>query len=196
MIRVLGIAGSPRRGGNSETLLDRFLAGAGAAGGQVEKMVAARLDVADCVDCAKCWQDGRCVADDDYQQVCEKMIAADVVAIASPVYFWNVPAQLKSVIDRGQCMWVRKYKTDETLPPSSAGHERRRGVFLCVGGNEREYFEGIVQTIKGALEVYNVEYWAELLFGQVDSDGEIHDEFLALQEAYDLGFRAVTEAWN
>ena len=53
---------------------------------------------------------------------------------------------------------------------------------------------GIVQTIQSAFEVYNVEYWAELLFGQVDARGEIREEPLALQEAYDLGFRAVTEA--
>ncbi len=98
--KTLGIAGSPRRGGNTEMLLDRFLAGAESAGAAVEKVVAARLKIAGCVACDGCWEDGHCVVQDDFQAVYEKLVAADVIVLAAPLYFWSLPAQLKALIDR------------------------------------------------------------------------------------------------
>ena len=90
--KTLGIAGSPRRGGNTEMLLDRFLAGAEGAGAAVEKVVAARLKIAGCVACDGCWEDGHCVVQDDFQAVYEKLVAADVIVLAAPLYFWSLPA--------------------------------------------------------------------------------------------------------
>jgi multimeric flavodoxin WrbA len=196
MANVVGIVGSPRRDGNSEVLLDRFLAGARAAGGDVTKIVAVDLDVEACVDCERCWEDGRCVTDDEYEVLCNALIAADVVAVASPLYFWNVPAQLKVLIDRAQCMWARKFKLKEPLPPSTSGHDRRRGVFICVGGGEKVHFEGAARTVRSFFEVYETDYWDAILVSNVDAKGEIDEEPLAYQEAYDLGFRAVAEAWT
>jgi hypothetical protein len=196
MIRVVGIAGSPRRGGNSETLLDRFLAGARAAGADVTKIVAAGLDVEPCVACEACWVDGHCIASDDYQTVCEELIAADVIVLASPLYFWNVPSQVKAVIDRSQCMYTRKIVIREPLAPSASGHLRRRGVLICVGGHRVRYFEGVVRTVKSFFRVFDTDYWAELLYHGVDGQGEIEQQPQALQAAYDLGIRAASEVWE
>ncbi len=196
MVRVIGIAGSPRRGGNTETLLDRFLAGARSAGADINKIVAPDLDVGPCTACEGCWVDGHCITSDDYQTVCEELIAADVIVLASPLYFWNVPSQVKTFIDRSQCMWARKIVVKEPLPPSTSGYARRRGVFICVGGGRGRHFEGVVRTIKSFFRVFDVGYWGELLYSGVDAKNEIEEHPLALQEAYDLGFRAASEAWD
>jgi multimeric flavodoxin WrbA len=196
MVRVIGIAGSPRSGGNTETLLDRFLTGARSAGAEVNKRVAPDLDMGPCTACDGCWVDGHCIISDDYQTVCEELIAADVIVLASPLYFWNVPSQVKTVIDRSQCMWARRFVVKEPLTPSTSGHARRRGVFICVGGDHVRHFEGVVRTIKSFFRVFDIDYWGELLYHGVDAKNKIEEHPLALQEAYDMGFRAVSEPWD
>jgi multimeric flavodoxin WrbA len=186
---VVGLVGSPRRGGNTEKLLARFLTGAEAAGGHISKIPIIELGI-------EGWTPGIECQDDDFQHVSQELVAADVIAVASPVYFRNVPAQLKALIDRSQCHWIRKYVDKAPLRASSAGHKRRRGIFITAGGNDREHFRGTIQTIKSFFDVYETDYWGDLLFSGVDAKEEIEEELLALQEAYDLGFRAVAEAWE
>lgn len=194
--RALGIAGSPRRRGNTGTLLDRFLAGAKDSGARVEKVVASRVDVGGCIACDGCWDDGLCVVQDDWQEVYQKLVTADVIALASPLFFWNVTSQAKAIIDRCQCQWARKYVVGKPLAPRPAGHQRRRGVFLCVGGDSRGYFEGVRETVKDVFLVNDVDYWAELLYTEIDARGDIEEHPTALRAAYDLGQRAVEEPWN
>jgi len=191
-IRVLGIAGSPRRGGNTETLLDRFLAGAESAGARVGKVVVSRLQVEGCRACNGCWEDGRCVIQDDFLWLCDRLIDADVIALAAPLYFWGLPAQVKALVDRSQCQWVRKFVVKAPLPPTSAGHRRRRGVFICAAGEPQAYFDGVVHTVRGFFGVYEADYWAGLLHGGVDAKGDILQHPAALQEAFDLGVKAAT----
>ena len=192
-IRVLGIAGSPRRKGNTETLLDQFLAGAESAGAIVEKIAVARLEIAGCIACDGCWNDGRCIVRDGFQVVNDKLVAADVIALAAPLFFWNLPAQAKSLIDRSQCQWARKCKVRVPLAATLAGHTRRRGVFINVGGEPQPDFGGAIRTVRGFFGVYEADYWSELLYGNTDARGEIHNHPTALQETFDLGIRAVTE---
>ena len=196
MKKVIGLFGSPRRGGNSEKLLDRFLEGAQDAGAEIDQVHVAELGIRGWTPEVECADRGLDASDDPFQQLSQDLIATDVIAVASPVYFRNVPAQLKGVIDRGQCQWIRKYVDKEALPSSSSGHDRRRGVLISTGGNEREHFAGTISTIKSFFDVYETDYWGQLLFGDVDAKDEIADEQMALQEAYDLGFRAVAEAWD
>ena len=193
-MKVLGIAASPRRRGNTETLLDRFLVGAASAGAEVGKIVVARLKIAGCVACDGCWDDGRCVVKDGFQDVYDKLVAADVIALAAPLYFWNLPAQAKALVDRSQCQWARKVVLKSPLAATAAGYARRRGVFICVGGDSRTYFDGAVQTVKDFFSVYEADFWRDLFCGGVDARGEIADHPTALQEAFDLGVRAVEES--
>jgi putative NADPH-quinone reductase len=194
-MRVLGIAGSPRRRGNTETLLDRFLAGAESTGADVEKIVAARFKIAGCSACDGCWDDGRCVVQDDFQAVDDKLVAADVIALAAPLFFWNLPTQVKALVDRSQCQWARKFKVKAPLAATPAGHARRRGVFICVGGDSQPDLSGAIRTVEGFFGVYEADYWADLLYGSVDAKGEIQKHPTALQEALALGVRAVEEPW-
>jgi hypothetical protein len=196
LTRVLGIAGSPRRKGNTETLLDRFLAGARNAGAAVGKVVAARLNIAGCVACDGCWDDGQCVVQDDFQAINDQLVAADVIALAAPLYFWNLPAQVKALIDRSQCQWARKCVLKLPLASTSSGCSRRRGVFLCVGGDPQAEFGCAIKTVEGFFGLYEAEYWAELLVGDVDPRGAILEHPTALQGAFDLGVRSVEQAWD
>ena len=196
MTKVVALFGSPRTGGNTETLLARFLSGAEDAGGQVHKVAVAELEIEGWTPEVECPEVGSTQAEDDFDRVSQELVAADVVVVASPVYFRNVPAQLKALIDRSQCQWIRKYVEKEALPSTATGHERRRGVFLSIGGNDREHFQGTKQTIRGFFDVYEIDYWGELLLGGIDAPGDADELPLAFQEAYDLGFRAVAETWE
>ena len=193
--RVVGLVGSPGRGGNTERLLDRFLAGAEKAGAQVLKIPVADLGLQGWTPEVECPGEGRHMALEEWQRVSEELVACDVLAVASPVYFRNVPAQLKALIDLGQCQWIRKYVDKKPLPASRAGHERRRGALISAGGSSREHFVGMIQTIKSFFDVYETDYWGELLLAGVDT-GQVDEEPLAFQQAYDLGFRAVAETWK
>ena len=99
--KVLIISASPRRGGNSDLLCDQFMKGAEEAGHQVEKIFLRDKEVNYCVACDTCQENGGiCVQDDDMAEVLDKMIAADVIVLATPVYFYSMNAQLKTLIDR------------------------------------------------------------------------------------------------
>ena len=98
--QVLILSASPRKGGNSDTLCDRFAKGAQDAGHHVEKLRLAELTIESCSACYACKKTGHCVKADDMTQVAEKMRAADVIVLATPVYFYTMCAQMKTMIDR------------------------------------------------------------------------------------------------
>lgn len=101
MKSVLILAGSPRLNGNSSILSDEFARGAEEAGCKVEKIQVQRKHVAGCLGCNSCYRNnGECVLKDDMAEIREKMIAADVIVLSSPIYFYSMTSQLKAVIDR------------------------------------------------------------------------------------------------
>jgi multimeric flavodoxin WrbA len=189
-VRVLGLAASPRRGGNSETLLDRFLAGAHRTGAATEKVVLPELRSSDCRACYACDATGACIVDDGWQSLNERLIAADVIALSSPVFFAGLPAGAKAVVDRAQCQWVRKFRLHRPLAPTASGRSRRRGILVAVGGDPRTRFEGIKKTVKYFFDVYETDYWEDLLLPGIDEKGAIEDHPDALAAAFALGERA------
>jgi hypothetical protein len=195
-LRVLGLAGSPRRRGNTEILLDQFLSAAETAGAQVRKVVVPSLDIAGCVSCGGCSGDGVCVVKDDFQEINQRLIESDVIAVAAPLFFWNVPAELKALIDRGQSQWSRKVLLKKPLPPTPAGHRRRRGVFFCVGAAPQEYFEGAMWTVRSFFRVYEAAYWGELFCSKIEARGAIREHPTAIDQAVVLGRRCVVEDWG
>lgn len=107
MKKVLILSGSPRRGGNSDTLCDEFMRGAREAGHDVEKVFVAAHKIAPCMACYYCRDhNGTCVIKDDMAPVLQKMIDADVLVLSTPVYFYTLSAQLKAVIDRTVARWL------------------------------------------------------------------------------------------
>ncbi len=130
-MKVLGILGSPRRGGNSEILLKAFLEGAAGGGAEVEEILLRELKISPCLEIYHCFKDGTCPIKDDMRELYDKLLAADVVALASPIFFYNVSAQAKAMIDRTQALWARRYVLKQDFPGG-----RRQGILLAVGATK------------------------------------------------------------
>jgi multimeric flavodoxin WrbA len=183
---VLGVSGSPRRGGNSETLLDEALLGAREAGAQTEKVVLSASRISPCMGCGACEKTGHCIQSDDMQEVNKKIVAADVLIFASPIYFYAVSAWTKIAIDRGQELWSRKYILKD--PQLMIG---KRGYCICVGATKGELlFEGAKLTMEYYFDAAGYKVAGSLLVRGVDGKGDIVKHPEHLQAARRLGEEA------
>ena len=97
---VLGLVGSPRRGGNTHILVDEILRGAQDAGAEVEKSDLTQLEIAPCRACDVCRRTGKCVHEDDFPPLYERMKSSDIWVFGSPIYWWGPTAQFKAFLDR------------------------------------------------------------------------------------------------
>ena len=186
-MKVLGIMGSPRIKSNTDLLLDEALRGAKNQGAEVEKIVVDKLKISPCKEYLGCFRDGNCVIRDDMDDVYPKLLEADVVIIASPIFFYGVTSQAKALIDRCQALWARKHILKQSLPDGG-----RKGAFIAVGATKgKRLFEGPMLTVKYFFEAIGVEYADELLIRGVDARGEIKDHPTALSDAFNLGTRLV-----
>jgi multimeric flavodoxin WrbA len=185
IMKVLGIWGSPRRGGNSEVLLDAFLKGAADAGAAVERLALRELKITPCLEIYHCFKDGTCPIKDDMLPLYDKLLDADVVALASPIFFYSVSAQAKALIDRTQALWSRRYVLKQDFP----GPERQ-GVLLSTAATHGQLlFVGARLVTKYFFDAINVSYAAEILVRGVDEKGAIHKQPDVLAHAEDLGRR-------
>ena len=173
--RVLILSGSPRKGGNSDLLCDEFMRGAQESGNEVEKIRVAEKNVAPCKGCYYCKRSGgQCVSKDDMGEILQKMIDADVLVLASPVYFYSVDAQLKAVIDRTVARWleVKKKEFYYIATCADTGKESCETTFAC--------FRGYVDCVEGAKEM-------GVIYGTgVYERGEIRNT-PAFAHAYEMG---------
>jgi multimeric flavodoxin WrbA len=188
MVKVLGIAGSARRQGNTEGLLDRALTGAREAGATVEKVALVGLDLNPCI-CAQtedCLPEGICSVQDEMQALYPKLLECDLLFVASPIFFRSVSAQLKAMIDRCQALWVRKYKLKQDITPHRTSP--RKGLFISVANQTgtRE-FEGAIVVMRSFFASINARYEADLLLDKVERPWDILDRPEHLERAYDLG---------
>ncbi len=185
-MKVLGLAGSPRRQGNTELLLDRVLDGAASQGAETEKIVISRLIIAPCKECDKCFETGRCVQEDDYQSVYQRLIEAERIVLAAPVFFTGVSSQVKALIDRCQCLWARKYVLKDPLPPTGTGY-RRQGFLVSTAGGAKTSFDCVKRTMRAFLDTLDAQYGGELVFRGVDEKAAILTHPTALEAAFALG---------
>jgi multimeric flavodoxin WrbA len=190
--RVLCIAGSPRRNGNSERLLDSLVAGVETAGGVAVKVVARDAQVGYCLGCNSCSRDGRCIQRDEMDALYELFDSVDAIAVASPVFFGTVPAVLKTLLDRCQPYWARRYVLHEPQPAV-----RRPGAILVVGGGGDPYGAGCAVTpIRSVFAVLSVMAPDERILEIVgpDKPGDIACEPDALKRAAAIGRELVASA--
>lgn len=99
-MKVVAISGSPRIGGNSDILCDEFLKGAKEKGNEIAKINLASSNIRPCIACYGCKGNGKCVIEDDMREILKNLIEADVILLATPVYFYSMDAQMKIFIDR------------------------------------------------------------------------------------------------
>ena len=183
-MKVLGIMGSPRRHGNTEILLDKALEGAREAGAEIEKVLVSNLKISPCLEIYACFKDGNCTIKDDMQMLYQKLLEADHVVFASPIFFYGVTSQAKAVIDRCQALWARRH----VLGMGKDDKRVRRGVFISVGATRGEkLFDGVVLTVKYFFDAIGVKYSGDLLIRGIDNKAQIKEHPTALEDAFRLG---------
>ena len=184
-MKVLGIMGSPRIGSNTDLLLDEALKGAKNRGAEVEKIIVDKLNISPCREYYGCLKDGNCVIKDDMDDMYPKLLAADAIIVASPMFFYGLSSQLKALIDRCQALWARRYILKQE-PPGSM----RNGAFIAVGATRgKKLFDGATLVVKYFFQAVGVEYVDELLVRGVDKRGEIKEQPAILADARELGKR-------
>ena len=184
-MKVLGIHGSPRKGGNTELLLKELLRGCQDGGAEVEEIFLRGLKISPCLEIYACKKDGECPINDDMKSLYKKFVETDILAVASPIFFYAVTAHLKAVIDRCQALWARKYILKQPVSPDKP---HRKGVFLAVGGSKgSKIFDGPLLTMKYFFDALDMTFYRSLLFKEVDAKGEILSHPTAMVEAYALG---------
>ncbi len=190
-IKVLGLYGSPRRGGNTELLLDEALKGVAAQGARAEGIRLCDFRITPCKECLSCFNDGACVIADDMQGIYPRLLEADVVILASPIFFYGITAWAKALVDRCQALWARKYVLHD---PLLEGGKKRKGFFISVGGTKgQRMFDGAVLTVRYFFDAFNTNYTGDLLFRGVDACGDIRKSPEALLQAFAVGGKLVSD---
>ncbi len=168
---ALGLQGSPRKKGNSETLLAMFMDALARQGARVHTIEVCRLKLQPCIELTACEKDGFCPLKDEMdKQVYPLLRKADIVVAASPIFFYNVSSQLKALIDRCQAFWARKYRLKLRDPLASV----RRGYLLAVGASGgRQLFDGVHLTAKYFFDAIDAAYAGHLTYRNIESRGAI-----------------------
>ncbi|HXW98634.1 MAG TPA: flavodoxin family protein [Methanomicrobiales archaeon] len=192
--QVLAFATGPRRHGNSETLLDWVLADmAGEPDIAVEKIALDEVTVHPCRGCNACEVLNKCVQRDDMDSIHDKIIAADCILFATPIYCLGICAEGKALVDRAQVFRSRKYVLKlPVVPPERLG--KRLGIFIASAGQNWDIvFDGAKLSIKCFFHVTeirdrDIHY---LLVRGVDKAGEVQTHPTAREEARATAKRAV-----
>jgi NAD(P)H-dependent FMN reductase len=192
-ITVLGISGSPRRHGNTETLLDSFLDGADAAGADVEKVVIRTLQYQPCRGCNACVKTGECIVKDDFTPLFDRIRAADILALASPIYSMGITAELKGLVDRAQPWWAQKFVL-KTLFFDYDHIRMHKGLFISTAGQNWDHvFNGAFPIVTAFFNDLGFEYYDNIIANNMDEYGGIRGHPTALAEAFEKGRTVVGE---
>jgi len=182
-IRILGINGSPRAGGNTDILLDKVLEAVKNSGASADKIILNDLQLQHCQGCDEPNSSGSCNFEDDMSILYKKFKEANAVILASPIFFGSISGQAKMMIDRFQCAWRAKYILKKDAFP-----EKKIGAFIAVAASDRkDFFENARAVVKNLFATLNIKYKMELFFPGIEGKGDIlkHRDFL--EKAYKLG---------
>jgi multimeric flavodoxin WrbA len=125
---------------------------------------------------------------DDYQELYDRLVGVERIILASPIYFTGVTAQTKTLIDRCQCLWARRYVLRASLPATPSGRPRL-GAFISTAGDKRTSFDCAVTTTRAFFAVLHTRYAEELLANGVDERGAVNTRQDLLDQAHTLGAR-------
>jgi len=196
-IKVLAFAGSPRRYGNSETLLDWVLSSMIADPDVViEKVPLDEADINPCRGCNACEKLNKCIQRDGMDIYHDKIITADIIFLSSPIYCMGIASQPKALIDRAQVFRSRKYVLKlPIVPPERKG--KRLGVFLATAGqNWSHVFDAAVPSVKCFFHVIDIKDAdiSYLMINNVDEKGAIEHHPTAKADAEKLGKSLIADS--
>ena len=182
-MKIIALLGSPRKGGNTETLADAFLEGAKSKDAVVEKIRLNKLRIRGCQACLACHKAGKCAQKDDMKKVYKKMLKADVWLFVSPVYWWGPTAQIKAAIDRMYCF---------AFGNNPKKIEGKKAVLITACADEVElatpYLFGMMKESTSFLKME----WAGEIAVKAWKKGEAAQNKQALQKARKLGVKVAS----
>lgn len=173
--RVLVISSSLRKGSNSDVLAEEFMKGARDAGHTVQKISLAGKTVGFCQGCLACQKTQRCVIQDDASAIAQQMLTADVLVFATPIYYYEMSGQLKTMLDRANPLFPSNYAFRDVYLLTTAAEEDPHAA------------DGAARGVEGWISCFTKARLAGTVFGGgADAAGSIAGS-AALQEAYALG---------
>ena len=170
---ILGLQGSPRKKGNTSYLLTTFLKESASLGAKTELIEVAHKNIVPCKEYVVCEKKGFCPIDDDMKhEIYPLLRQADVIVAASPVFFYNVTAQLKALIDRSQTLWARKYK----LKLKDPARHYRRGFLLAVAATRgKNLFEGMNLTAQYFFDAVGASFEGSLTYRSIEGPKDMQN---------------------
>ncbi|MEJ2716360.1 MAG: flavodoxin family protein [Deltaproteobacteria bacterium] len=188
-MKVLGIYGSPRKGGNSDRLLNEALKGAESVRADVSSIRSRDLKILGCLECGGCDDTGQCVVDDDMQDVYPRLLEADVIIVASPMFFYGVTSWVKALIDRCQALWNKRMM--EKTPEQRKSYEGGRGYLIAVGATKgKNLFDGAELGLRYFFDALDMTYEGGVFVRSVEGKNDIAERRDAMEEAFEMGRRA------
>ena len=167
-------------------LLNSVLRGVAAAGGDVELINLCDLEIKPCINCGGCDKTGCCVLEDEMTPLYEKLLAADRIVLAAPIYFYGIPAHAKGFIDRVQSLWSRK----RLLQKEGVWQQdpNRKGFLVSVAATHgKRVFEGAILTMKYACDAIGIAYGGEFVVRGIEGRGEMGRAIKELARAEEAG---------
>jgi multimeric flavodoxin WrbA len=178
-IHILGIIGSPRRGGNTELLVDEVLAGAKETGAVSEKLILNEMTINPCQACNECYKTGQCKQEDDMLNILDKMVQTKVWVLGTPIYWWGPTAQFKTFLDRWYCPKHRDFK------------DKRVILVIPLGGEHEKYARHTVGILTDVLDYLGIELFDTIIAPGVNRRGAVHRNSKLLEKAYNIGKEAM-----
>lgn len=176
MKKVLIISTSPRKGGNSEILADEFGKGALENGNSIEKVCLYDKTIGFCKGCLVCQTTKKCIIKDDANEIVKKMLDADVIAFATPIYFYEMCGQMKTLLDRTNQIFTEKYTF--------------RDIYLLAASADTDTssMDGVIKGLQGWIDCFEKTNLSGVVRGVgVTHVGDIYNQSRVLQEAYEMG---------
>ncbi len=190
-MKVTAFHGSPRIDGNTDILLKETLKPIYESGNDVKLFKLNFMNIKPCQDCGGCDKTGKCIINDDMDEIYDSIREADRIILASPIFFFGISAQAKIMIDRCQSLWCEKYLLNK---PILEGRYGRKGLLLLVGGMKKQEGEQCAgATARAFFRTISVPVHEILSFLGVDAKGAILEHPTALKEAYEAGQKLVTD---
>ena len=188
-MKVAAFNGSPRKGGNTESLLWEALRPIEYANHDVAKFNLNEMSIKPCQDCGGCQETGVCVWKDDMTLITSAIRESDRLILASPVFFFGLSAQAKAMIDRCQAFWCEKYLLKRPIPEGPHG---RKGLLLLVGGMKKEIgIECGNATATAFFRTVSVPEHETVSFLGIDEKGAVCGHETALNDVYLAGRRLI-----
>ncbi len=182
-MKILSLMGSPRINGNTDILLNYILKGAKSKGATVKNIKLITLKYKGCIECGECEKNGICSLKDDFSPLYNEILSSDAIIIASPIFFYNISSLTQMAVERGQALWVAKYRLNKNITDKS-----KIGIFVAIGATRgQRLFDGVNLVIRYFFDAIGVKQVSSFLVKGIEKKGEVLQHKNLLDDAIEYG---------